>query len=230
MPAQRSAWAGAAGALASASAYSRPSTPVVCRASASAPAKGPRPTASAVIVAQTSSGTERRVLSKKLNGARQRGRASSRPAAAASSVPTTEMASVSQTPLATRASQSADRSGGKKPATNSPIERAASLENSAPKPMSSSRKLAAPPRTMAVPTSPLRQPNGDGRAAGGVSSARRSQPDRPSAAKTRAMKVSRMEAASPPLSIFIAWSINWPRPPAPTKPMTTEARMAHSQR
>ncbi len=53
-PLRRSACAGWAGALASASAYRRPSTPAVCRARASAPAKGPRPTASAVMVAQTS--------------------------------------------------------------------------------------------------------------------------------------------------------------------------------
>ena len=38
------------------------------------------------------------------------------------------------------------------------------------------------------------------------------------------------ELASPPLSIFIDWSISWPSPPAPTKPMMTEARTAHSQR
>jgi hypothetical protein len=63
-----------------------------------------------------------------------------------------------------------------------------------------------------------------------VSSALRSQPDKPSAAKTSSMKASRMLAASPPLSIFMAWSISWPRPPAPTKPITTEARIAHSQR
>ena len=37
-----------------------------------------------------------------------------------------------------------------------------------------------------------------------------------------------MVEASPPLSIFMAWSMSWPRPPAPTKPMTTEARKAHS--
>jgi hypothetical protein len=38
------------------------------------------------------------------------------------------------------------------------------------------------------------------------------------------------EATSPPLNIFIELSICWPRPPAPTKPSTTELRMAHSQR
>jgi len=36
--------------------------------------------------------------------------------------------------------------------------------------------------------------------------------------------------ASPPLSIFIDWSISCPSPPAPTNPITTDARTAHSQR
>jgi hypothetical protein len=39
-----------------------------------------------------------------------------------------------------------------------------------------------------------------------------------------------MVATSPPLNIFIELSICWPRPPAPTKPSTTELRIAHSQR
>ena len=51
-----------------------------------------------------------------------------------------------------------------------------------------------------------------------------------SATMTRARKVSRIVLASPPLSIFIDWSISWPSPPAPTKPITTDARTAHSQR
>src|SRR5690606_21889334 len=51
-----------------------------------------------------------------------------------------------------------------------------------------------------------------------------------SASSTSSRKVARMVLASPPLSIFIDWSISWPSPPAPTKPMMTEARTAHSQR
>src|SRR4029079_9273588 len=51
-----------------------------------------------------------------------------------------------------------------------------------------------------------------------------------SATMTRARKVSRIELASPPLSIFIDWSISWRSPPPPPKPITTDARTAHSQR
>src|SRR5256885_9043634 len=78
LPDRRSAWVGAAGWFCRASAYRRPSTPAVCSASASAPANGPRPTARAVMVAQTSSGTERSTLSTRLQGARQRDRKSTR--------------------------------------------------------------------------------------------------------------------------------------------------------
>jgi len=154
----------------------------------------------------------------------------SKPAAAASKVPTTEMARVSQVPSSTLPSQSDDRSGGKKPVTKAAMECTDSVENSPSKGMSSSAKLAAMPVSTASTKPTLRQPQGEARAAGGMSSARCSQPDSASAPSTSSMKVTRMVAASPPLSIFMAWSINCPRPPAPTKPITTEARMAHSQR
>ncbi len=51
-----------------------------------------------------------------------------------------------------------------------------------------------------------------------------------SARRTSRRKVSRMLATSPPANIRSDRSICWPRPPAPTKPITTEARIAHSQR
>ncbi len=202
----------------------------MCKASASAPANGPRPTASTVIVAQTSSGTERSRLSSAFQGARQRGKASSSPAMAASRLPMMEMARVSHNPWATLRSQAALRSGEKKPATKLPIDCSASRLNSADQSMPSSQKLAHRPMPPSSSMAALRQPKGIARAAGGVSSARRSHQDSRSASATSSMKASKMLATSPPLSIFIAWSISWPRPPAPTKPITTEARIAHSQR
>ena len=51
-----------------------------------------------------------------------------------------------------------------------------------------------------------------------------------SASATSAMKTSSMVDTSPPLNIFIELSSCCPSPPAPTKPSTTELRMAHSQR
>ena len=102
--------------------------------------------------------------------------------------------------------------------------------NSADQSMSSKRRLAHKPAPVASTKVAVRQPKGRARLAGAVSSARRSHQDSKSAAATSSMKASRMLAASPPLSIFMAWSINWPKPPAPTKPITTDARMAHSQR
>lgn len=39
-----------------------------------------------------------------------------------------------------------------------------------------------------------------------------------------------MLATSPPANMRNDKSICWPSPPAPTKPITTDARMAHSQR
>jgi hypothetical protein len=63
-----------------------------------------------------------------------------------------------------------------------------------------------------------------------VSKALRSQALTRSASATSAMNTSSMEATSPPLNIFIELSICCPRPPAPTKPSTTDERMAHSQR
>ena len=182
------------------------------------------------MVAHTNSGTERRVLSTSVQGSRILGSASSRPATAASSVPTTDMANVSQVPKATLRSQGAERSSGKKLATKSAMARADSPDHSASSGMSSHWKLATAASAVASTKPALRQPQGEARAADGVSSARRSQPERASAPSTSSMKVARMVAASPPLSIFIAWSISCPRPPAPTKPITTEARMAHSQR
>ncbi len=182
------------------------------------------------MVAQTSSGTERSTLSTRLQGARQRGNASSRPSTAASRVPTTEMASVSHTPTATLRSHSALVSGGKKLMTNSSMDRPAAPVNSEGRSISSMAKLAATPSARAAQVRALRQPQALARAAGGVSSARRRPRESRSAPQTSSMKVSKMVEASPPLSIFMAWSMSWPRPPAPTKPMTTEARMAHSQR
>ncbi|MNR46371.1 hypothetical protein D3C85_1653260 [compost metagenome] len=113
---------------------------------------------------------------------------------------------------------------------NWPMAPADSRENSAARSMSSSPKLAHTASSKAIAPMPLRQPQGEGRAPGGASSARRSPCDSASATNTSARKVSKMLAASPPLSIFIDWSMSWPRPPAPTKPITTEARIAHSQR
>ncbi|MCY1558805.1 hypothetical protein D9M68_957730 [compost metagenome] len=127
-------------------------------------------------------------------------------------------------------SQAAERSSGKKLATKPAMARADSPDHSAASGMSSSLKLAAVASRVATTKPALRQPQGERRAAGGTSSARRSQPERASAPSTSAMKVARMVAASPPLSIFMAWSISCPRPPAPTKPITTDARTAHSQR
>ena len=85
-------------ALSIACANSRPSTPVVCKASASAPAKGPSPTASTVNVAHTSSGTLRHTFNTALTSVRGLLTASSKPATAASAVPSTDTASVCQMP------------------------------------------------------------------------------------------------------------------------------------
>src|SRR5258706_15891217 len=52
----------------------------------------------------------------------------------------------------------------------------------------------------------------------------------PSASSTRRKNVSRIVATSPPASIRSDNSICCPRPPAPTNPITTDARIAHSQR
>ncbi len=51
-----------------------------------------------------------------------------------------------------------------------------------------------------------------------------------SAIRTRATNTISMVSTSSPASILSDSSICMPRPPAPTKPITTEARMAHSQR
>ncbi|MCY1428059.1 hypothetical protein D9M71_439300 [compost metagenome] len=51
-----------------------------------------------------------------------------------------------------------------------------------------------------------------------------------SARNTRRRKVNSMLATSPPANMRMDRSICWPRPPAPTNPITTEARTAHSQR
>ncbi|KAF5290196.1 hypothetical protein FQR65_LT20676 [Abscondita terminalis] len=136
----------------------------------------------------------------------------------------------SHTPMATLRSHSALVSGGKKLMTNSSMDRPAAPVNSEGRSISSMAKLAATPRARAVQMRALRQPQALARAAGGVSSARRRPRESRSAPQTSSMKVSKMVEASPPLSIFMAWSMSCPRPPAPTKPMTTEARMAHSQR
>ena len=47
---------------------------------------------------------------------------------------------------------------------------------------------------------------------------------------TSATKTSRIAATSAPANIFAALSSNWPRPPAPTSPSTTDERIAHSHR
>jgi len=47
---------------------------------------------------------------------------------------------------------------------------------------------------------------------------------------TSAMKTSRIALTSPPANILAALSSCCPSPPAPTKPSTTEERIAHSQR
>ena len=85
--------------------------------------------------------------------------------------------------------------GRKKPATNSPMLRAASAVSSSPKPMSRKRSWRRCRRRLLPQRARLRQPNGEGLAGGAVSSALRSQPDKPSAAKTSSMKASRMLAA-----------------------------------
>ena len=51
-----------------------------------------------------------------------------------------------------------------------------------------------------------------------------------SASATSATNTASMVSTSPPSNIFIELSICWPSPPAPTKPSTTELRIAHSQR
>ena len=51
-----------------------------------------------------------------------------------------------------------------------------------------------------------------------------------SASATSATNTASIVKTSPPLNIFIELSSCCPRPPAPTKPSTTELRMAHSQR
>ena len=47
---------------------------------------------------------------------------------------------------------------------------------------------------------------------------------------TSAMNTSRMALTSLPANILLALSSCCPSPPAPTKPSTTDERMAHSQR
>ena len=133
-------------------------------------------------------------------------------------------------PTSTVHSQAALVSGGKKPVTKSPIAAAAWPVNSCDQSMPSNCQLATMAADTASSTAALRQPQGAARGAGVASRARRKPFDSASAPSTSSTNTSRMEQASPPLSIFIAWSISWPRPPAPTKPMTTDARMAHSQR
>ncbi|MNI71468.1 hypothetical protein D3C73_1273420 [compost metagenome] len=58
----------------------------------------------------------------------------------------------------------------------------------------------------------------------------RSQALRPSARVTSRMKASSRVTTSPPANMRRESSSCWPSPPAPTKPMMTEARRAHSQR
>ena len=102
-PLMRRVASGCGGRFSRASANSRPSTPAVCAASASVPANGPRPAAISRSEAHTSSGIERRTLSSMRAAARgaapkrpAAGSASSRPHAAASSVPSADIASVSK--------------------------------------------------------------------------------------------------------------------------------------
>ena len=156
------------------------------------------------MVAHTSSGTERSTFSTTFHGARNLGSASTMPATAASSVPTTEIAKVSQIPTATAHNHARLVSGGKNPVTKSAMAEAASPVNKAHKSISSNCQLATTPASNATSTAMLRTPQALARAAGVTSSARRSALDKASASSTSAIKTSKMEQASPPLSIFMA--------------------------
>ena len=85
---------------------------------------------------------------------------------------------------------------------------------------------AAPTAASSRPTANSRRPTWPGRSCHPPAAGFRSHP---SAASTSTRKVARMLAASPPLSIFIDWSISCPSPRR-RQPITTEARTAHSQR
>jgi hypothetical protein len=98
-PLVRSVCSGSGSAFSSASANRRPSTPAVCAASASVPAKGPRPEATSSSEAHTSSGIERSTLSAERISARgalpkrpEAGSENARPAITASSVPSADIA------------------------------------------------------------------------------------------------------------------------------------------
>ena len=236
-----------------ASANSRPSTPEVCRASASVPAKGPRPAAISSSAAHTSSGTERSAFSSRRVGARPRaaspscrrlaGSASASPPTAASSVPSADIASVSQVPTSTLCRKGPERSGGKNSARKRPMLRAASSDRNCAHCRSRLQKLATTSAsTAAVNQQALQRASnngggrrwgtlaGEGCVTGAHPKARRSPALMRSASATRATKTASIVSTSPPLNIFIELSICWPKPPAPTKPSTTELRMAHSQR
>ena len=158
-PWARSARLGPCGAFSSASVNKRPSTPVVCAAKASVPAKGPSPAEIKSKAAHTNSGMDRRALSStRMSLLTSSGRdacdisthpagrlaSSAKPAAinAAKSVPKADMASVSTVAPATFRKNLGFRSGGKNSARNRPMLRAASKEKNCAHCKSKVRKLA----------------------------------------------------------------------------------------
>ena len=135
-----------------ASANSLPNTPLVCRASASVPAMGPKPAEIRSKAAHTNSGMARRALSNQRVGLRNQaeswddmrlaGTAIAKPSIAAIAVPNADMARVSQAPQATLFTNTGDRSGGKNSATKRPMLRAASIDTKAAQSSSRDTKLA----------------------------------------------------------------------------------------
>ncbi len=169
MPRTRSANAGPAGAFSMLSANSRPSTPLVCSASASVPENGPSPAAISSSAAHTSSGIERSTFSAVRVAPRSTGvaierwpswlralapRASARPASAASSVPSRDMASVSSVPSNVRRRKPAEDSGGKKLAANLPSDCIAPRDRKSDQRRSSVAKLR---NTSAATQSPIQR-------------------------------------------------------------------------
>ncbi len=165
------------------------------------------------------------------------GSASGRPASTASSVPRADMASVSRVATSVLA-RKAGASLGRREAgqefgrwsTASAREELAPIAAAARR---SWRRPAPAGRQQAARCRPARRRGGD--AACGVASASSEPPAQqfrdqvgaaPPAARTR--------SAWWPLrrrpSSCVDSSMRWPRPPAPTKPITAEPRIAHSQR
>ena len=150
-----------------ASANKRPSTPLVCSASARVPAMGPRPAEIKSKAAHTNSGMARRALSNQRVGLRSKaeswadmrlaGTASAKPSTAAMTVPSADMAKVSQAAQATLSTNTADRSGGKNSATKRPMLRAASIDTKAAQSSSSDTKLATTRTSRAAVNQQARQ-------------------------------------------------------------------------